>query len=182
MYGADYCHENDHEQNGSKAVSFLLRLSELVLALASAVVMATASATTVDEASGGATATVTFKQYPPFVYLVGCNIVVAVLEAAAVYMQLVSKGDDDEEGAKIPRVLLVVGDAVVQALLYSSTGAVFAVGAAQISACADGGADRFCHQVDQSKFLSLGACFAAGLAAVAKDLPLPFSVWPSSSD
>ncbi|KAL6659828.1 hypothetical protein ACP70R_002657 [Stipagrostis hirtigluma subsp. patula] len=140
MYGADYCHENDHEQNGSKAVSFLLRLSELVLALASAVVMATASATTVDEAGGGATATVTFKQYPPFVYLVGCNIVVAVLEAAAVYMQLVSKGDDDDEGGKIPRVLLVAGDAVVQALLYSSTGAVFAVGAAQISACADGGA------------------------------------------
>ncbi|KAL6630528.1 hypothetical protein ACP70R_028601 [Stipagrostis hirtigluma subsp. patula] len=67
MYGPAYCHENDHEQNGSKAVSFLLRLSALVLALASAVVMATASATTVDEAGGGATATVTFKQYPPFV-------------------------------------------------------------------------------------------------------------------
>ncbi|KAL6907743.1 hypothetical protein ACP4OV_001913 [Aristida adscensionis] len=185
MYGS----YND-EPNGSKAVSLLLRLFALGLALTSAVVMATASATSMDMdnklggAAGAITtiSTISFKQYPPFVYLVGCNIIAAILEAAAIYLQVGGKGEggDEEEGAKAPRVLLVLADVAAQALLYSSTGAVFAVGAAARASAGGGGG--FWRQVYQSKLLSLGASFAAGLAVVAKDLPLPFSLWPSSSD
>ena len=56
--------------NGCKAVALLLRLSTLALALASAIVMATASECTIYVDGGGGTAitvVVTFKNYPPFV-------------------------------------------------------------------------------------------------------------------
>lgn len=56
--------------NGSKAVTLVLRLCTMGLALASAVVMATASTCTIYDANdAAATATVTFKSYPPFVYV-----------------------------------------------------------------------------------------------------------------
>ncbi|KAL6907744.1 hypothetical protein ACP4OV_001914 [Aristida adscensionis] len=173
------------DEMGKPVSSFAKECEILWLALTSAVVMATASATSMDNKLGGAAGaitTISFKQYPPFVYLVGCNIIAAILEAAAIYLQVGGKGEggDEEEGAKAPRVLLVLADVAAQALLYSSTGAVFAVGAAA-RASAGAGAGGFWRQVYQSKLLSLGASFAAGLAVVAKDLPLPFSLWPSSS-
>uniref|UniRef100_N1QU82 CASP-like protein n=1 Tax=Aegilops tauschii TaxID=37682 RepID=N1QU82_AEGTA len=93
----------EDEPNGSKAVSLLLRLSALILALASAVMMATAD----DCAIAGATppTAVTYRDYGAFVYLVG-----------------------------------------------------------------------------RSKLLSFGASVSLGLAAVVKDVSLPFNVWPGSSD
>ncbi|XP_062182822.1 CASP-like protein 1U2 [Phragmites australis] len=181
MYGSR-CNGTMDTPNGSKAVTLLLRLSTMALALTSAVVMATASECTI-YGLHGAKATVTFKDYPPLVYLVGFNITAGILEAVAVYLQL-GKGDDEEEGPKLPRILLVVFDVAVQSLLSLSTGAVFAAVVAygpQISACA-GAAGRFCEQVHRSKLLSFAAGTSAGLAAVAKDVPLPFSVWPASSD
>jgi len=61
--------QRDEQPNGSKAVSLLLRLSTLILlALTSAVTMATA----VD-------CTVTYRDYGALVYLVGSNIAAAVL-------------------------------------------------------------------------------------------------------
>ncbi|XP_006663083.1 CASP-like protein 1U2 [Oryza brachyantha] len=181
------CHEKDEETNGSKALSLLLRLSTLALALTSAVVMATASECTIIQRNG-VVATVTYKDFPPFGYLVGFNIVAAVLEAAAIYLQLSKGGGDDDDGegfsGKLPRILLVVLDVAVQALVYLATGAAFASLSAygpQIKACG-AGAGRFCGQVHQSKLLSSGASAAVGLAVVFRDVSLPFSLWPTSSD
>lgn len=101
---------------------------------------------------------------------------------AAIYVQ-VGKGDDVEDAPMIPRVVLVVVDVAVQMLLYSATGAVFAAVMAygpQISACA-GAAGHFCEQVQRSKIISLAASLSAVLAAVAKDVALPCSVWPHPS-
>ena len=123
-------------------------------------------------------------------YLVGSNIAATILEVAAIYLQVAagdkqgSDADDDEEDAPTPaminpRVVLVAADVAVQVLLYSATGEVFAAAMAygpQISACA--GAGHLCEQVHRSKIISLAASLAAGLASIAKDVPLPFSVWP----
>ena len=57
-------------------------------------------------------------------YLVACNITAAILEMAAIYLQLVIKGDNEEEAPVLPGVILVVLDVAVQVLLYSSSGAV----------------------------------------------------------
>ncbi|XP_039822778.1 CASP-like protein 1U2 [Panicum virgatum] len=110
--------------NGSKAVTLLLRLCTFGLALASAVVMATASDCTIYGADSTVATTVTFKNYSPFIYLVACNITAAILEMAAIYLQLVIKGDNEEEAPVLPGVILVVLDVAVQVLLYSSSGAV----------------------------------------------------------
>lgn len=109
---------------------------------------------------------------------------------AAIYLQVAEVGsnnnddDDDEEDAPPPmilnpRVVLVAVDVAVQVLLYSATGAVFAAVLAygpQLSACA--GVASFCEQVHRSKIISLVASISAGLASIAKDVPLPCSVWP----
>uniref|UniRef100_A0ACD5ZKG7 Uncharacterized protein n=1 Tax=Avena sativa TaxID=4498 RepID=A0ACD5ZKG7_AVESA len=157
--------------NGSKAVSLLLRLSTLILALASAVMMATVDGcNTIDGATYG------YRDYGAFVYLVWSNIAAAVLEAAAIYLQLSGANDDDDDRSnQIPGVVLVVVDVLAQALLYSSTGA--ALGAKVSVDCV-----LFGEEVGRSKLLSLGASVSIGLAAVVKKVPLPFSVWPSSSD
>lgn len=70
MHGS--CHNgNDDEPNGSKAVTLLLRLANMALAITSAVVMATASSCNINPNNNNATAsiTVTFKDYKPFRYL-----------------------------------------------------------------------------------------------------------------
>ena len=110
---------------------------------------------------------------------------------AAIYLQVVAgnkQGGDanDEEDAPPPpminpRDVLVAADVAVQVLLYSATGAVFGAAMAygpQISSCAGAGAGHLCEQVRRSKIISLAASLAAGLASIAKDVPLPFSVWP----
>ncbi|XP_004980551.1 CASP-like protein 1U2 [Setaria italica] len=167
----------DGEPNGSKAVTLLLRLCTMGLALASAIVMATANECTIDgDGDDGAAAatTVTYKDYPPFAYLVGSNIAATILEMAAIYLQT-GKGDNgDEEAPVLPRVVLVVVDVAVQVLLYSSSGAAFAAVAAY--------GVQTCGQVNKAKFIGLGASLAAGLAAFVKDVPLPFSMWPSPSE
>lgn len=116
--------------------------------------------------------------------MVWTHIVAAVLGSAGIYLQLAGNGHD-EEGPKLPRILLVVIDVAIQGLLYSATGAVFAAVIAygpQINACSGGGAGgRFCDQVARSKLFSLAASFCISLVAVVKDVPLPFSVWPASS-
>ncbi|OEL22546.1 CASP-like protein 1U2 [Dichanthelium oligosanthes] len=156
----------------------------MALALTSAVVMATASECTIYGLHGAKT-TVTFKNYPPFVYMAVFNIAATILEAAAIYLQVGKGDDDDDDGApKLSRVVLVAIDVVVQALLSSATGAVFSAVVAygpQISACS-GTAGRFCEQVSRAKFISLAASISASSSGFAKDVQLPFSVWPMSSD
>lgn len=177
------CHAMNEEPNGSKAVTLLFRLSTMVLALTSAVVMATASECSIFEPHGSRV-TVTFKNYPPFVYLAWVNIAATILEAAGIYLQVGKGGDGDDEAPKLPRVILVAIDVTVPALLNTATGAVFSAVVAygpQISACT-GTAGRFCDQANRSKLFSLAASISAASAAVAKDVSLPFSVWPMSSD
>nr|CAB3491636.1 unnamed protein product [Digitaria exilis] len=157
------CNGMDEEPNGSKAVTLLLRLSTMALALTSAVLMATASD-----------------------YVVGFSIVATILEAAGIYLQFGEGGgdDDEEETPKLNKILLVLIDVLVPALLNLATGATFSAVVAygpQISACA-GTAGRFCDEVHRSKLFSLGASISAVLKAAAKDVPLKFSVWPISSD
>ncbi|KAI5020124.1 hypothetical protein ZWY2020_045012 [Hordeum vulgare] len=162
------------EPNGSKAVSLLLRLSALILALASAVMMATAGDCTV---AGATPRAVSYRDYGAFVYLVGANVAAAVLEAAAIYLQLSGAGgDDDDGGSRIPGIVLLVVDVLAQALLYSSTGAAYGA-VVGVDACVAFGA-----QVGRARLLSLGASVSLGLAAVVKDVSLPFNVWPGSSD
>jgi len=99
---------------------------------------------------------------------------------AAIYLQLVNRGENEEAAPVLPGVVLVVVDVAVQVLLYSSSGAVFAAVTAygaQIRACTSA-AGHFCEQVHRAKLVGLGASLAAGLAAVTKDVPLPFNVWP----
>lgn len=107
-------------------------------------------------------------------YLVGSNITAAILEMAAVYLETVKGDDGDEEAPVLPRVVLVVVDVAVQVLLYSSSGASFAAVVAY-------GAQT-CGLVNKAKFIGLGASLSAGLAAFVKDFPLPFSVWPNTSE
>lgn len=117
-------------------------------------------------------------------FLVVLNIAAAVLEAAAIYLQVV-KGDDGDEAPKLPRIILVVLDVVVLALVNAATGAVVAAVIAygpEIDACTVAGGGRFREQVRRSELLSIAASISAVSAAVAKDVPLPFSVWPLSSE
>lgn len=115
--------------------------------------------------------------------MVGSNIVAAILEAVAIYLQLTGKEEDEEEPKKVPEMLLVLIDVAIQALLYFATGALFAGEVAyqhELKSCISG-SGRFCDQVKRSKFLSLGASVSSSFAAAAKDIPLPFSMWPVSS-
>ncbi|CAL4987824.1 unnamed protein product [Urochloa decumbens] len=178
----------DDPPNGTDSLTFVLRIFTLGLALASAIVMATASSCTISGDGDGDddSTTVAYKDFPPFVYLVACNITATILETAAVYVQYRKGGGggDDEEPPVLPGVVLVVLDVAVQVLLYSSAGGVFAAVVAygdQISACADA-AGNFSAEVHKAKLLAFGAGLAAALAAVVKDVPLPFSIWPIPSE
>ena len=117
-------------------------------------------------------------------YLVWFNIAATILEAVGIYLQVGKGGGDDEEAPKVVRVLLVFLDVAVPALLNLATGAAFSAVVAyppQISACS-GTAGRFCKQVHRSKLIPLTAGISASSAAFVKDVRLPFSVWPVSSD
>ena len=80
--------------------------------------------------------------------------------------------DDDDGGSPLPGIILVVVDVLAQALLYSSTGAAYGA-VVGVDVCVAFGA-----QVGRSKLLSFGASVSLGLAAVVKDVSLPFNVWP----
>jgi len=74
----------------------------------------------------------------------------------------------------------LTGTNVLVPMCVSPTVAVVAY-RPQISACS-GTAGRFCEQVHRSKLISLAAGISASSAAFVKDVRLPFSVWPVSSD
>ncbi|KAL5203805.1 hypothetical protein ABZP36_008676 [Zizania latifolia] len=182
------CHDKDDEKNGSKAVTLLLRLATLGLSLSSSVIMATASACIIVQING-VRKTVTYKDFPPFVYHVGFNIATAVLEGASIYLKVSYGGGDDDDDCgesskknKLPEILLTVFDVAALALSYTATGSLFSAVSAygpQLRSCAAAG--RFCQQVNLSKTLSLATSVSVGLASVTKDVSLPFSLWPATS-
>ena len=178
--------------NGSAALALILRLCAVMLALASATVMAASSECT--PRSGDTVVTFTYTRFRAFVLLVGCSITAAILEAAAVYLQLsisvaaaAAPADDDktvteleeeeeDAGPSAAEITLVLVDLLVPALLYSAMAATYTAAEIygdQIGACA-----RFAGQVVQAKILSLAACAAVTLAGAAKGVPLPFNVPP----
>ena len=71
----------------STSVINIFRLCALVLAIASATVMAASGECTTRSDAGDAV-TITYTHFRSFVLLVGCCITVVILEAVAVYLQL----------------------------------------------------------------------------------------------
>ena len=165
----------------STSVINIFRLCALVLAIASATVMAASGECTTRSDAGDAV-TITYTHFRSFVFLVGCCITVVILEAVAVYLQLsttIAAADDyktisemeEEEGIGAAGITLMLLDLLVPALLWTATGGAYAAAGLygdQIGACA-----RFSTQVGQAKILSLAACAAVMLAGAAKGvLPL----------
>ncbi|KAL6654312.1 hypothetical protein ACP70R_007777 [Stipagrostis hirtigluma subsp. patula] len=175
---------------GANAVSIAARIAGMGLAVASAVLMATASQCTVYAAYGARPRTVTYSDYAPFVYLVGATAIAAFLEAIAVFLSVWKKGRD-----KRAKVLMPLLGAAVPALLYSATGAAFAAAAnmsycsaygKRVSVCAGAGAgvggSNFCSQVHVSVYLSLAAAVAVSFAEVVKNVRVSMSGEGSDSD
>ncbi|OEL17964.1 CASP-like protein 1U4 [Dichanthelium oligosanthes] len=150
-------------------VSLVFRIAGMGLAVASAAVMATASQCTVYADYGARPRTVTYTDFPAFVYLVVAASIAAALEAVAIFLS-VCKG----KGKKARAVLMPLLAAVVPALLYTSAGAAFGAGwdiyyymepsGRRLSVCASSVGGRFCAQVHVSMWLSLGAAVAVSLA------------------
>jgi hypothetical protein len=154
----------------------LFRLLVLILALSSAIVMA------------GHDGCTTYAHFSSFVFLVGGNIMVAILEVAALYLQFgpaaTAPADDEEstgasdmekeEGIGAAGIMLVVLDAVVISLAYSAMAATYSEAKdyrGQIGAC-----PGFTGQVLTAKILALAGCVFTTLVIVAKGVPLPFNV------
>ncbi|XP_062183189.1 CASP-like protein 1U3 [Phragmites australis] len=175
------CNEEKKESSmGANAVSIAAGIAGMGLAVASAALMATASQCTVYAAYGARPRTVTYSDYPAFVYLVVANAIAAFLEAIAVFLSVWKKGKD-----KRARVLMPLLGAAVPALLYSATGAGFAAGNYMsycsaygkcISVCSGAGGSNFCSQVHLSVYLSLAAAVAVSIAEVVRSVPLSMSL------
>jgi len=172
---------HDEEKKESKwatAVSIAGRIAGMGLAVAAAVLMATASQCTVYAAYGARPRTVTYSDFPPFVYLVGAASIAAFLEAIAIFLVVWKKGKD-----KTAKVLMPLLGVAVPALLYSATGAAFAAvsdmsycsaNGRRVSVCAGSaaaggiGGSNFCSQVHISVYLSLAAAVAVSVAEVVR--------------
>ena len=96
---------HDEEKKESKwatAVSIAGRIAGMGLAVAAAVLMATASQCTVYAAYGARPRTVTYSDFPPFVYLVGAASIAAFLEAIAIFLVVWKKGKDKTAKVLMP--------------------------------------------------------------------------------
>ncbi|KAJ1276624.1 hypothetical protein BS78_05G228400 [Paspalum vaginatum] len=177
------------ESKTATAISVAGRIAGMGLAVASAVLMATASQCTVYAAYGVRPRTVTYSNFPPFVYLVGANAIAAFLEAIAIFLSVWKKGKD-----KKATVLMPLLAAAVPALLYSATGAAFAASTnlnycsaygQRVSVCAGsaaGGGSNFCTQVRIAIYVSLAAAIAVSIAEVVSALGGSASHSDSDSD
>ena len=183
--------------NRSTWVTAILRLLTLVLAVASAIVMAASSECIPRSGSGaGDVVTFTYTRFRAFVYLVGSSVTGAIVEAVAGYLQLsiyiaaaakagkkktvtemMEEGGEEEAekgGMGAAEITLALLDLLVPALLYPALAAAYVTAdcyADQIGACA-----RFSTQVGQAKTLSLAACVAVLLSGADKGLPLHFNL------
>jgi uncharacterized protein (TIGR01569 family) len=172
---------HDEEKKDSKyamAVSIAARIVGMGLAVAAAVLMATASQCTIYAAYGARPRTVTYSDYPPYVFLVGAAAIAAFLEAIAIFLCVWKKGR-----GKKAKVLMPLLAAAAPALLYSATGAAFAASAdmsycsaygKRVSVCAGssvaGGTSNFCSQVHIAVYLSLAAAIVVSAAEVVRAL------------
>jgi hypothetical protein len=154
----------------------VFHLLALVLALTSAVVMT------------GHNECTTYAHFSSFVFLVGGNIMVVILEVAALYLQFgpaaAAPADDEEstgasdmekeEGIGAAGIMLVALDLIVIDLLLSTMAATYSQAnsnSGQIGAC-----PGFTGQVLWAKILALAGCVFSTLVIFAKSVPLPFNV------
>ncbi|KAL5204679.1 hypothetical protein ABZP36_009550 [Zizania latifolia] len=153
----------------------------MAVAVASAVLMVTASECTVFLYYGGPPHTITYRSFGPFVYLVAANFVAASLEGIAIFLSICSICKKGKEG-QTAKVMLPLLDVAVPALLYSATGAAFAAGEylsycepnnRRISVCgsAASGTGNFCNQVHIAMYISLTAAAAVSAAIVVHNWP-----------
>ncbi|CAN6373317.1 unnamed protein product [Urochloa humidicola] len=171
------CEQKKKKKSGAAKwlhpVSLVFRIAGMGLAVAAAAVMASASQCTIYADYGLARPrTVTYTDFPPFVYLVAASSVAAVMEAVAVFLAVCNDGG--KAGKKARAVLMPVIAAVAPALLYTAAGAAFAAGwdiyyymepsGRRFSVCASSVGSRFCAQVHVSMWLSLGAAVAVTVA------------------
>ncbi|EES10194.1 CASP-like protein 1U4 [Sorghum bicolor] len=154
-------------------VSLIFRVAGIGLAAVSAAAMLTASQCTVYADYGWRPRTVTYSDFPAFVYLVAATAIATLLEAVALFLSWSKKGKSKKSWRVLTMLLL---GAVVPALLYTSAGAAFAVGWEDIyyylepigrrfSVCRSSVAGgRFCEHVHVSMWLALGAAVAVSFA------------------
>jgi hypothetical protein len=186
------CNEEKKESKWATALSIAGRIAGMGLAVAAAALMATASQCTVYAAYGARPRTVTYSDFPPFVFLVGAASIAAFLEAIAIFLVVWKKGKD-----KTAKVLMPLLGVAVPALLYSATGAALAAvsdmsycsaNGRRVSFCAGSAAaggvagSNFCSQVHISVYLSLAAAVAVSVAEVVRGLGGSASGGDSDSD
>ncbi|KAL5204339.1 hypothetical protein ABZP36_009210 [Zizania latifolia] len=176
--------DDDKKSSGGikcqSAVSVALRIAAMGVAVASAVLMVTASECTVFLYYGGPPHTVTYRDFGPFVYLVVANFIAAFMEAIAIFLSICNICKKGNEG-KPAKVLLPLLDVAVPALLYSATGAAFAAaeylsycapnGGKRISVCGYSSAGNFCNQVHTAMYISLTAAAIFSAAVVVMNWP-----------
>ncbi|XP_004980827.1 CASP-like protein 1U4 [Setaria italica] len=137
------CHEKK-KSGGAKwqnPVSLVFRIAGMGLAVASAAIMATASQCTIYADYGARPRTVTYRDFPAFVYLVVAASIAAALEAVAIFLCVCKKGKSIK---KARAALMPLGR--------------------RLSVCASSVGGRFCAQVHVSMWLSLTAAVAVSLA------------------
>ncbi|PUZ45671.1 hypothetical protein GQ55_8G243700 [Panicum hallii var. hallii] len=165
-----------------KAVSLLFRIAALVLSVAAAVVMGTASQLVVGGGDRGAPSSyaVSCSQYNALKYFVVAGAISAVCSAAALYLCAVRAA---AAIGSLPLVPLL--DAAAQGLLFSAAGAAIAergvvagaagpwgssgvdVGGGGGSVCDAAGA--FCGKVSVAAGVGACAAVAVAVAALARD-------------
>jgi hypothetical protein len=158
--------------NRSREANFVLRLLAIVIALASAVLVASSACT--------ATSGVVFH--------IAGNITAVILEAAALYLEFklvlaaataaadeeentVATDPEKEQGIGATGIILLILDLVVLDLLWSVTGSTFVeakVSRAEIGAC-----PLFARHMQVAKFLSLANSAAITLMLIVKDVAAP---------
>jgi hypothetical protein len=168
------CNEEKKESKWATALSIAGRIAGMGLAVAAAVLMATASQCTVYAAYGARPRTVTYSDFPPFVFLVGAASIAAFLEAIAIFLVVWKKGKD-----KTAKVLMPLLGVAVPALLYNGRRVSFCAGSAAAGGVAG---SNFCSQVHISVYLSLAAAVAVSVAEVVRGLGGSASGGDSDSD
>ncbi|OEL17963.1 hypothetical protein BAE44_0021017 [Dichanthelium oligosanthes] len=165
----------------SKAVSLLFRIAALVLSVAAAALMGTASQLViVDGDQGPFSYAVSYSHYNALTYFVAAGAISAVCSAAALYLCAVRAAAAAAIG---PLPLVPLLDAATQALLFSAAGAAFAargvVGSAAGpwgSSAGEGGggsvcdaAGAFCGKVSVAAAVGAFAAVAVAVASLARD-------------
>ncbi|KAK3136699.1 hypothetical protein QOZ80_5BG0441160 [Eleusine coracana subsp. coracana] len=157
-----------------KAVSLVLRIATIALAVASVAVMTSANESTTGGGCGCAPAgeEVSYSDYNSFKYGLGANVVSVVLQVAAAWL---TAGGSEDHG-KLAKAAAELLDTVSQMFLYSSSGLSLSVdnfgrcGRRVSGVCKCSGV--FCRWVRSLGGLSIAAAISLALSQYVKDVHL----------